>query len=337
MTAEIVDTELLDEETVVAYLEKRGLIGQLPGALARPLGGGVSNVVLAVENGATRLVVKQSLARLRVAEEWLAPRERALTEADGLQLAHRLTPGAVPRVRDRDAERCVITIDQAPAGWSDWKSRLLDHEPDATDHRVARRLGELLTSWQDAPAADLGPRLADPAAFDALRIDPYYRAVAARRPEHATTMQRYAEQLVGRRQALSHGDFSPKNVLVGPGGVWVIDFEVAHLGDPAFDVAFLLSHLLLKSLHRPQWTGGYRALAEAFTGAYRPAQTPDWAYVAGHVGCLLLARIDGKSPAEYLTAPQRGRANRLAAALLTDPPARPQQMWAIRTRLEEFA
>lgn len=330
-------TELLDEVTVVAYLAHRGLLGDLRDVRVRPLGGGVSNVVLAVEARATRLVVKQSLARLRVAGEWVAPRERVLTEADGLKLVDRLTHGAVPRVLDRDAERCVIVIEQAPAGWSDWKSRLLRDEPDATDHHVAHRLGALLTSWQNATTADLGARLTDPAAFDALRIDPYYRAVAARRPEHAAIVQRYAALMAGRRLCLSHGDFSPKNVLLGPGGVWVIDFEVAHLGDPAFDVAFLFSHFLLKSLHQPQWAQGYRGLAEAFTDAYSPAQAPDWRYIAGHIGCLLLARVDGKSPAEYLTDPQRDSTSQLGAALLADPPARPDQVWAIRTQLEQSA
>ncbi len=334
-------TELLNADTVGAYLCQQGLIADVTPVHARALGGGVSNVVLAVDTGEGQLVVKQSLEQLRVREQWTAPRDRVITESEGLQLARGLTPDAVPAVLRTDAERCVIVIEQAPAGWTDWKSQLLTQRPGFSDLTTSARLGELLGTWQSATVTGLGPRFADPSAFEALRVDPYYRAAARRRPEYATALGWYAEQLTSRRRCLSHGDFSPKNVLVGDSGLWVIDFEVAHLGDPAFDLAFLLSHLLLKSLHQPGWSDRYAACAESFTDSYshaaNPALAPGWDYVAGHVGCLLLARVHGKSPAEYLTGGQRHSASRLGAALVAQQPAQPRQLWDVLARIEESA
>ena len=333
------NVDLLDTAAVGDYLVDHHLADDRAAIRVRSLGGGVSNVVLAVDTGSRHLVVKQSLEQLRVASQWLAPRDRVITEAEGLRMAGRLTPGTVPAVLHADADRCVIVIEQAPARWTDWKSRLLTRSPGTGERAVAARLGGLLAAWQNATRAGLGPRFTDPAAFDALRIDPYYRTVATALPEYAEAVDGYAAQLASRRLCLSHGDFSPKNILVGPRRTWVIDFEVAHLGDPAFDVAFLLTHLLLKTLHRPAWSDGYMACAEDFTSVYSnivdPVLAPDWGYVTGHVGCLLLARVDGKSPAEYLTESQRRRARALGGALLAAPPRHPAGLWEVLARIEE--
>ncbi|MGH8940498.1 MAG: phosphotransferase, partial [Actinomycetes bacterium] len=119
--------------------------------------------------------------------------------------------------------------------------------------------------------------------------------------------------------------FSPKNVLVGDSDLWVIDFEVAHYGDPAFDLAFLLSHLLLKAVHRPVDAVLFGECAMTFGEAYRgcvpPPLRPEWPYVLGHTGCLLLARVAGKSPAEYLDPAGRSVAHELGRRLLVDPPS----------------
>jgi aminoglycoside phosphotransferase (APT) family kinase protein len=322
---------VLDEHNVLAYLAGRGLVPPA-GAAARHLGGGVSNVVLAIGQGPGSMVVKQALPRLRVADEWCAPRERALAEADALDLVHRLTPGAVPRVLDRDAERCALVVERAPTSWQDWKSLLL---AGTVDDFIATRLGSLLATWHNATAegAALSPCFYQQEPFEALRVDPYYRTAAGRLPQVGRHILGYVDQMLARRLCLVHGDFSPKNVLVGPGPVpelWVIDFEVAHMGDPAFDVAFLMSHLVLKAVHRPELAPAYDLCAARFASAYedgaRAELSPSWPYVLGHVGCLLLARVDGKSPAEYLTADDRSRVRTLGELLVAGPPGKPEDL-----------
>jgi aminoglycoside phosphotransferase (APT) family kinase protein len=317
------DNDILDEGSVRGYLSSRGL-GPVLDAIVQPLGGGVSNIVLAVGEGTGAVVVKQALARLRVADDWPAPRDRASAEAEALDLVGAITPGAAPAVLDQDPDRCALVVQRAPICWEDWKSQLL---AGTVEKEVAVRLGSLLAQWHGATwhGKGLSDRLRRPERFEALRVDPYYRTVARRRPETAGAVLDYVDQMMSRQLCLVHGDFSPKNVLVGPGrDLWVIDFEVAHFGDPVFDLAFLLCHLMLKSVHRPPWAAAYDACAVEFGRTYAsgvPAElTPSWPYVLGHVGCLMLARVDGKSPAEYLTKDERSQVKRFGDLLLSAPP-----------------
>lgn len=327
--------QLLSAGTVGPYLVRRGLVAAEDSVQASELGGGVSNVVLAVRAGDRYLVVKQALPRLRVADVWLAPPQRALGEGEALRLADELAPGSVPRVFDVDEEACAITIEHAPAGWRNWKDLLLSGEADPA---IARRVGALLGLWHGGThRRDLPERFLDYEGFERLRVDPYYRTVMRRLPEFLEEVGAYVERMAATRVCLVHGDYSPKNVLVGPAALWVLDFEVAHLGDPVFDLAFLLNHLALKSVHRPESSADYAACAEAFWEAYRarvPAELlPPLSYVLGHVGCLMVARVVGKSPAEYLTEAGKVAARALGERLLLDPPDVLADVWALRMEL----
>jgi 5-methylthioribose kinase len=327
--------ELLTPDTVEAWLARRGLIGARSSIEVTELEWGVSNVVLAVRADGLHAVVKQALPRLRVEDEWLAKRERTLTEAEALRLAARIAPGSVPAVLDVDEEACAMAIAHAPDGWRNWKELLLGGEAAPA---VASRLGELLRAWQAGTLRDdtVARRFGDFEAFDQLRVDPYHRTVMRRWPSLARTVGGYADELLATHVCLVHGDFSPKNVLVGPDGLWVLDFEVAHYGDPVFDPAFMLNHLMLKAIHRPADAAAYRACAAAFAAGYEDGLPwelrPDPPALTGHIGCLMLARVDGKSPAEYLTEPERLLARVLATRLATDPPATLDAAW---TQLEE--
>jgi len=323
---------LLTVDTVGAYAVRRGLIPDASEARVASLGGGVSNVVLAVGADDRQVVVKQALPRLRVAEEWLAKRERIATEAAALRWAASATPEAVPTILDADPAAFTISIARAPLGWTDWKACLLNGDANPA---VAARLGVVLAVWhattRDDPAMAACFDAAE--AFDQLRVDPYYRTVMARHAEVAPEIAGYVERMAATRRCLVHGDFSPKNVLLGEEGLWVIDFEVAHVGDPAFDVAFLLNHLLLKAVHRPAALDAYERCALAFMDAYRAGIPAGFGgpatYVHGHVGCLMLARVDGKSPAEYLTPTEQRTARTLAIALLRRPPAALMDIWTM--------
>jgi 5-methylthioribose kinase len=314
-------TDLLSPATVVSYLRGRGVIGSGT-AFAEELSGGVSNVVLAVTGEEGRFVVKQSLERLRVADDWYAPQRRVLAEAAALRVAHSLTPNAVPTVVDVDPVRMTLTMGHAGAGWTDWKSHLIVGD---VDERVAPRLGQLLGQWHaQTESLTLVPELsADAEAFELLRLAPYHATVAERMPELADKVLEIAQRIRESHVCLVHGDFSPKNILVSPSGdVWVIDFEVAHRGDPVFDLAFLLTHLTLKAIHVPAAADRLDTSAADFLAAYRLAVGARLGftdeYLMMQIGCLLLARVVGKSPAEYLTQTERELAVRLGRDLLSD-------------------
>jgi aminoglycoside phosphotransferase (APT) family kinase protein len=282
------------------------------------LTGGVACAVFAVRGDGKRVVVKQALERFRVADEWLVPRERAAAEAQALELMARLAPGSVPGLLDSDAASFALVMEEAPAEWQPWKAQLL---AGAADPSVAARLGALLAVVHSADA-DLG----SPESFEAQRVDPYLRTIQQRHPGLAERIGAYIERLLGTRLCVVHGDYSPKNVLVGDEGLWVIDWEVVHRGDPVFDLAFLLNHLLLKTIHLPRARDGYETCGQAFLDAYGPVE--DMPYLLGLVGCLMLARVDGKSPAEYLTEPERDQARTAGIALLSDPPNVLEVAWA---------
>lgn len=325
---------LLDEHTVIDYLRKRDVEVPLD-STARSLGGGVSNVVLSVDGSGQRIIVKQSLPQLKVESEWFAPVDRILSEARSIVLMKELLPDAAPTLLSTDDERFIISMTGAPPSWMDWKQRLLMGDVAQTvPELLGSRLASLHATTQDGSGLD--DEFFDESAFEQLRIDPYFRHTAHRVPELREAILATVEQMAAHRSCLVHGDFSPKNLLVDPDQtqVWFIDFEVAHYGDPAFDIAFLLSHLMLKAMHRPQSAAKYDAAANTFMQAYETArgdETPQKARIMSLVGCLLAARVEGKSPVEYLTADQRVLAMRTATAILRERPSAVSDLTRART------
>lgn len=303
------------------YLASRGLSG--PYRIAE-LGGGVSNTVLLAEGNGGRIILKQALEKLRVKEDWYSDRRRIFRESAALRwLAPRLPAGSLPKIRFEDRDNFLFAMTCAP-GSESWKEQLLNS---SMDPEIAAVIGQMLAiianvSWHNPECEAV---FGDQAVFDQLRIDPYYRTTAARHPDVKEKFQQVMDSSRARRVCLVHGDWSPKNFLVAEKRVMAIDFEVIHYGDPAFDSAFMLNHLLLKSFHRPQCAPQLAALARVFWATYSSAlpQAAEWLERAtlDHLGCLLLARIDGKSPAEYLRKPEvRDRVRRFAKALIFQSP-----------------
>lgn len=313
----------LSPSTARAYLEARGWLP--PGAACQvtPLGGGVSNEVLLVEGPAGRMVLKQALPRLRVAAEWRADPRRAETEARCLDALRAILPeGAVPDVVFTDPDLHVLAMTAAPAAAVNLKQELLaGRVPYPALLAAGRLLGRIQSRTR--PRADLARAFADLRAFRELRLEPYHGAAARRHPDLAPALSAAAAALARQHHCLVHGDFSPKNLLVADGRLVLLDCEVAHWGHRAFDPAFLLHHLALKSVHLPARAPALAAAALQCWSAY--LEEAGWAEPAAveaevlpQLGCLLLARVDGKSPAEYLVEEaEKDRVRRLARALLT--------------------
>ncbi len=305
----------------LATLHELGVVPADAPATAIELSGGVSCESVAVRSESVHVVVKRALPRLLVEAEWLASDDRLATEATALRLLAAITPDAVPEViaLSRDGRRLVVA--HAPDGWRDWRSLLLEG---VVDPAVGARLGTLLGTWQRSTTGVRLPELESLTGFTELRIDPFHLTVARKHPELADTIEAMSRRLLTTRECLVHGDFSPKNVLVGEEGLWVIDWEIAHVGDPVFDVAFLCSHLVLKSIHRRSDAQLHREAVAAFLAAYGDL---DERWLVANVGCLLLARVDGKSPAPYLGESERHAVRELGRALLVEPPPRLLGAW----------
>jgi 5-methylthioribose kinase len=290
-----------------------------------PLGGGVSNLVYLVETGRVRCVAKQALGKLRVEQDWFCSRGRIHSEAAAMRALGRVLPaGSVPALLFEDFENGIICMEAAPAEARPWKDRLMQGD---FDERPARETGLLHASWirESAGRPEWGEEFGGVQTFIDLRVDPYLRSTAARHPDLAGRFASLERQCLERRISLVHGDLSPKNLLVNQGRVTLIDHEVIHWGDPAFDAAFLTNHLILKAFYHGNQTVRLHSLARAYwdalldgSGAAMSAIHPA---AMTYLGGLMLARVDGKSPAEYLDESMRVAVREHARELLLQPPS----------------
>lgn len=320
---------------VQEFLGRHGLMEPGEEAALTPLTGGVSSDLWQVSLPGRTLCVKGALARLKVAQEWLAPVSRNRVEYEWLQFAGTVAPEHVPQVLAYDEQDGLFAMQfLPPKDYPVWKDQLLSgHVDPVAAFDVGHLVGQLHSgSAKDSTAAG---RFATDGNFDALRIEPYFRVTARANPDLADRILELAVLTAGTHLAVVHGDVSPKNILLGPHGPVLLDAECAWFGDPAFDVAFCLNHLLLKAVILPGHAAQLHESARMLLDGYGPHI--DWESaedLMGRVAALLpllaLARVDGASPVEYLTPPQRGQVRDNARELLSRP------LQAIGTVIEDW-
>jgi aminoglycoside phosphotransferase (APT) family kinase protein len=322
------------DPAIAGFLAAHGFVapGQ-GGARLTPLAGGVSSDIWRVDlPDGRRICIKRALARLKVAAEWFAPVSRNACEWAWIEFAARHVPEAVPTPLAHDAGAGLFAMAfLEPEDHPVWKRQLLDGR---VEPQTAAAVGRVLATLHQASSGDgaVARDFDTGANFHALRLEPYLLATAQVHPALAPALERLVERTAATRIALVHGDVSPKNILVGPRGPVFLDAECAWFGDPAFDVAFCLNHLLLKYLVRPGSREALRRSFESFVDAYFAAARFEpsaelEARAASLLPGLFLARVDGKSPVEYLTGErERELVRRVAAPLILRPPRRLGEM-----------
>jgi aminoglycoside phosphotransferase (APT) family kinase protein len=228
-------------------------------------------------------------------------------------------PEAVPKMLACDEGAFVMEY-LDPARHPVWKGLLAGGRADSA---FAAKVGSALARIH---AATTGAAAVFPtdSIFHAIRLEPYLLAAAARHPPLAARLQGLVRRTADTKVCVVHGDVSPKNILAGPGGPVFLDAECAWYGDPAFDLAFCLNHLLLKCLWVPQAKEAFMGCFDALAAAY--LEEAPFAGVeersASLLPGLLLARVDGKSPVEYLTdEAQKHHVRTMAGRLLASPVA----------------
>ncbi len=291
----------------------------------QPLTGGVSSDIWRVDTLRGPVCAKRALSKLRVAADWRAPIARNLYEARWMQAADEASPGCTPKMLGQHPELGVLVMSYLPASrYRLWKEALRDGQAEPGEARAVGRVLSRIHAWSAARPA-LAQRFDTDAIFYDIRLEPYLVATAARHPDLASTLQALVAQTQAHTVALVHGDVSPKNILLGAEGPVLLDAECAWWGDPAFDIAFCLNHLLLKCLWNPPVTTAFLACFDALAGNY--LEGVDWEprealerRAAALLPGLFLARVDGKSPVEYLRdEAQRERVRRVGRALLLQP------------------
>ncbi len=315
------------DSVLVGALVRMSIVSANTPARFVPLPGGVSSEIYRVDLPSGPVCIKRALAKLKVAADWRAPVERNRWEVEWMRVAGGIVPEAVPTILGEDrATGCFAMAFLAPDAHPVWKDLLQSGNIDtATAAAAGDMLGRIHAATADHP--DIAARFPTDDIFHAIRLEPYLVATARAHPDLAARFNALVETTRTTKRVLVHGDFSPKNLLQGPAGPVILDAECAWYGDPAFDLAFMLNHLLLKGAWRPQWRAryveAYAALADAYF-AHVAWETPASCEqrTAALLPGLMLARIDGKSPVEYLTgAPQKDAVRRFARSLLASPVA----------------
>lgn len=326
-----------DASVVLPALLRMGLADAEDHPEIVPLTGGVSSLIVRVDTrkGSRGAVfcIKQALPELKVTSHWRAPLARNHAELAWIREVATIVPDAVPEILGEDAPSyCFAMAWLAPEQHPVWKTQLRDGQiyPEFAA-QVARCLA--LIHATTAGQTALSEQFAYDQNFFELRLDPYFGAAAAVHPDCASVLHDLITQTAGNRLALIHGDVSPKNILAGPAGPIFLDAECAVYGDPAFDVAFCLTHLIAKCLWRPARTDDYLACFDAFTAHYfagvnwEKVETLE-ARTSKLLAAILLARVDGKSPLEYLTESDRPRLRAFARRWLLSPANRLADMRA---------
>ncbi len=319
--------DIEDTPALLAWLRRAGRLAPREQPLVRNLRGGVSNRTVWLERPSGEAwVLKQALAKLRVPVDWFSPPERIHREALGLEWLARLAPESITPLLFEDREEHLLAMRAVPQPHENWKTVLLAGR---LRHDHVRQFAALLaTIHREAlrhPGLDAV--FAGRSFFESLRLEPYYAYSAQQAPAAAAFLRSLVADTLACRITLVHGDYSPKNILIHGGRLVLLDHEVIHFGDPAFDLGFALTHFLSKAHHLPALRREFAAAALEFWRVYRGALgEPHWAAhleprAVRHTLACLLARVVGRSPLEYLRPDERLRQRDVVLGMLPAAPA----------------
>jgi 5-methylthioribose kinase len=318
------------------YLAQRGLMTPDEQVTIQVLAGGVSNRTVYVCCDRGQYVLKQALSKLRVAVDWFSDPRRIHQEAMGLQALGSLVPLATPLLLFEDPTQYLLAMSAVPQPHENWKTMLLRDGPDPKHVQCFALLLATIHQGSFQQRDALAPKFADRSFFESLRIEPYYQYTASQVPQAAPFLDELITETRATSLALVHGDYSPKNVLIQDGKLILLDHEVIHWGDPAFDIGFSTTHLLSKAHHCADRRDKFVRAAEVYWDCYHRYLDVPWARQiedasVKHTLACLLARCRGRSPLEYLDERQRAHQADIVVDMMQGPPATMPQL------IERFA
>jgi 5-methylthioribose kinase len=320
MIATTLDIEQPDQ--LLAYLRATGRIAADETPQMRTLAGGVSNrTVLVKRPSGEAWVLKQALAKLRVRVDWFSDPSRVHREALGLRWPEKLAPpGTITPLVFEDEEHHLLAMQAVPEPHENWKTMLLRGEVHTDQVDQFAKLLQTIQACSEVMADRLRMTFGDRRFFESLRLEPYYAYAASQVPEAAVFLRELIEDTRATRTSIVHGDYSPKNVLVrDDGAIVLLDHEVIHWGDPAFDVGFAVTHFLSKAHHVVAHRTPLKFAAIHFCMELLGAGIVDERPMRHTLACML-ARVAGRSPLEYLNDAERARQRRIVVEMMSDVP-----------------
>jgi aminoglycoside phosphotransferase (APT) family kinase protein len=314
-------------EDLLAWLRNTGRIPRSLTPEMTVLSGGVSSRTVHVRAPGCNWVLKQALSQLRVPVPWFSDPRRVHREASALRWFEDLAPrGASPRFEFEDETAHVVCMEAIQHPHYNWKTLLLNGDVRAEHVDAFAEIIGTIHVRSSRRLTDLQPEFGDRTFFESLRLEPYYDYTAGKVPEAATFLERLQGDTRSERSALVHGDFSPKNVLVRDDTLILVDHEVAHIGDPAFDLGFSYAHFLSKARHVVGARGRLLEATRQYWSRYTSITAQEHWYqgleerVVRHTLACLLARVAGRSQLEYLEPSEKELQERAVLRLIDDPP-----------------
>ena len=316
------------DDEMVECLQRHGLLNDVKGGTFEVLTGGVASDIWKVTTNDGAYCVKRALPKLKVEADWFVPVERNRYEVAWYQIANEIIPGSAPRVLAHDDVAMLFAMEYLdPQTYKLWKAELRDGHADT---QQAAQAGRFLGRIHSEAAKDdaVKAQFLRSEIFHAIRLEPYLEATATKHPDLKEQLFSLSRRTAETSLTMIHGDVSPKNILMGPDGPVFLDAECACIGDPAFDIAFCLNHFLLKCIWTPSAERDFIACFRQMSSSY--LEEVDWensdtfeVRAATLLPGLFLGRVDGKSPAEYVTEEKdKEKVRRCARALLFNPPDR---------------
>jgi 5-methylthioribose kinase len=311
---------------LLAYLEQTERITKNEQPKITVLQGGVSNKTVLLERETESWVIKQALAKLRVKADWYSDPSRIQREALGLRYLSNLIPAHVPQFIFEDVEQHLLAMSAVPQPHIKWKTVLL--AGGVLQHQV-KQFGELVGFIHRSAYErrdELAEVFADTSFFESLRLEPYYQYTALQVPSAAPFLESLVEETRQHQRTLVHGDYSPKNILIAQNKMMLLDYEVIHWGDPAFDIGFGMTHLFSKAHRLSDQRSTLLNAAWVFWKSYaRVVKDLEWRRgleerAIRHTLACMLARVRGRSPLEYFDDVQRQRQEKIVVELMTQPP-----------------
>ena len=294
------------EEELISYLRKINFISTGNPVQISEFGGGVSCKVIQVKTNGNSFVIKQALSKLKVKDSWYSDRSRIINERKCLEVYQEIIPDFVPGILYHDDANYLFIMESISPNAIPWKNILLKGK---IDYDVGRKISFALAKVHEHSSGDSKIKniFNSDKFFIELRIEPYLETIKQKHPALNNLISQAIYLLLTDKTVLVHGDYSPKNILVLHKNIFILDFEVAHWGNPIFDLAFLTNHLLLKSIKNPRLIDEYLGLMIEMVNVYfenrgsvnRAIVEKD---TINLLALLFLARVDGKSPAEYIEA-----------------------------------
>lgn len=314
-----------NETELIEYLIANGHILNDGKPILETLSGGVSNRAIIVRKASgDTWVLKQALPRLRVKTDWFSDPKRIHREALGIRWLAQLTaPGTIPDLLFEDMEHHILAMSAVPQPHMNWKQMLL--AGDVQQHHIEQFALIIAQIHQKSRQRrdEIEPIFRDRHFFETLRLEPYYSYTASQQPAAAAFYEALTADTRQNQTALVHGDYSPKNILVHDDRLILLDHEVIHWGDPAFDIGFSMTHLLSKAHHIMDRRVELLEAACQYWCGYSSQVSRDDEFerrAVRHTLACMLARVDGRSPLEYLTEDERQRQRHIMLDFMMHPP-----------------